>query len=122
MWKAYYGEVSGISALIGDSIPDKHHFVVNGYANAWYIDKTGTYTITLYFKPQSLLVLGSIISALSIILSIVGIIYIERNKFAKFLKFNLPDLSSSIFFSALDLRRSVFTLVKARKPKNKTAC
>jgi hypothetical protein len=86
MWKAYYGEVSWVSALQIDSIPDKYHFIVNGYANAWYIDKTGTYTITLYFKPQSFLVIGSIISALSIIISILGIIYVEHDRFAKFLK------------------------------------
>lgn len=86
MWKAYYGEVSWVNALQMDSIPDKYHFIVNGYANAWYINKTGTYTITLYFKPQSFLVIGSIISALSIIISILGIIYVEHDRFAKFLK------------------------------------
>ena len=28
------------------------HFMVNGYANGWYIDKVGTYDLTIYFKPQ----------------------------------------------------------------------
>jgi len=77
MWKAYYGEVSWISVLLRDSIPDKHHFVANGYANAWYIDKTGTYTITLYFKPQSLLYVGAMISIITLIIT-VTVLYLNR--------------------------------------------
>jgi hypothetical protein len=50
-WKAYYGEVNWINAFFSKPIPDSRHFIVNGYANAWYINKTGTYMITLYFWP-----------------------------------------------------------------------
>ncbi|PIX32246.1 hypothetical protein COZ60_00135 [Candidatus Bathyarchaeota archaeon CG_4_8_14_3_um_filter_42_8] len=36
--------------------------MANGYANAWYINKTGTYTITLEFWPQKLFYIGCAIS------------------------------------------------------------
>jgi hypothetical protein len=53
-------------------IPEKYHFIANGYANSWYIDPqeldTGeNLTITLYFKPQSHFYVGLIISGLTII-------------------------------------------------------
>ena len=51
-----------ISYLQAESLPETNHFEANGYANAWYINKTGTYDITLYFLPQSLFYIGLIIS------------------------------------------------------------
>jgi len=53
------------------------HFLANGYANAWYINKTGTYTITLEFWPQKLFYIGSAISITTLILCIL---YISKNK------------------------------------------
>lgn len=44
--------------------PDKH-FQVNGYANGWYLDKPGTYYITLYYWPQLIFYAGFIISGLA---------------------------------------------------------
>ncbi|MGD0996366.1 MAG: hypothetical protein ABR909_12690 [Candidatus Bathyarchaeia archaeon] len=53
------------------------HLVVNGYANAWYINKTGTYTITLEYQPQNLFYAGI---AISIIALIVCVMYLSKNK------------------------------------------
>jgi len=64
-WKAYYGNTNWIKAFFSKPISDTHHFKVNGYANAWYIDKVGDYDITLYFKSQSWFYLGVIISSVS---------------------------------------------------------
>ncbi len=44
-WAASYGNGMAISAL--------YHIQVNGYANAWYVNKTGSYTITLYYTLQT---------------------------------------------------------------------
>lgn len=65
-------EIRDITRIFGESIPEDNHFVVNGYANAWYIDpkELGTgknFTITLYFKPQSYFYIGLIISGLTFI-------------------------------------------------------
>ena len=44
-WTAYYSNGSKVNM-------DKH-IQVNGFANAWYINKTGNYTMTLYYAPQT---------------------------------------------------------------------
>jgi hypothetical protein len=51
-----------ISYLFRDPLLDTNHFVVNGFANGWYLNKTGSYDIVLYFKPQSIFYIGIIIS------------------------------------------------------------
>ena len=66
-----------IAYIDGRQIPDEYHFIANGYANAWYINKTGTYTITLEFWPQKLFYTGSAISITTLILCIL---YISKNK------------------------------------------
>lgn len=63
-------ELKDLTRLFGETIPEENHLLVNGYANAWYIDphKLGTgenFTITLYFKPQSYYYIGLIISGLT---------------------------------------------------------
>ena len=61
----------------GERISDQYHFIANGYANAWYINKTGTYTITLEFWPQNLFYIGSAISITPLILCAI---YISKDK------------------------------------------
>jgi hypothetical protein len=60
------------------------HSVVNGYANAWYVDKKGTYTITLEFLPQRIFTLSLLVSALAFVVTIGLYIFIvlknEKNK------------------------------------------
>jgi hypothetical protein len=52
------------------------HINYEGY-NAWYINKTGTYTIILEFWPQKLFYIGSIMSITTIILCVL---YIGKDK------------------------------------------
>ncbi|GFP37883.1 hypothetical protein HKBW3S44_01563 [Candidatus Hakubella thermalkaliphila] len=51
------------------AIAEDRHFLVNGYANAWYIDPQEVgkedFTLTLYFLPQSYFYIGLIISGLA---------------------------------------------------------
>ncbi len=44
-WVAYYSN--------GTAVPERDHIMVNGFANAWYIDRPGSYTITLYYTLQT---------------------------------------------------------------------
>jgi hypothetical protein len=46
-WKAYVNNIYGKI-----KIPDKYHFIANGYANAWYVPNSGSFTVDLYFEPQ----------------------------------------------------------------------
>jgi len=68
----------GWVAYVDDKqIPNEYHFMANGYANAWYINKTGTYTITLEFWPQRLFYMGSAISITTLTLCVL---YISKAK------------------------------------------
>jgi hypothetical protein len=70
--KSRFFEIKDLNRIFDESIPEEKHFVVNGYANAWYIDPqtlgTGeNFTITIYFKPQSYFYIGLIVSGLTLI-------------------------------------------------------
>lgn len=59
----------GWRAIIGgeEEVPDKYHFVGNGFGNVWYIDRIGDYTITIEYIPQRLYLMGSVISFITIL-------------------------------------------------------
>lgn len=50
------------------AIAEKDHFISNVYANSWYIDKIGSFDLSLEYKPQRLFYFGSIISIIGLIL------------------------------------------------------
>ncbi len=66
-----------VATINGQQIPDQDHFTANGYANGWYIDKAGTFTITLEFTPQNLFYAGAAISITSLIICTT---YLSKNK------------------------------------------
>lgn len=66
-----------VAYVEGHEIPDKYHFTVNGFANGWYINKTGTFDIILEFWPQKLFYTGSAISITTFILCTT---YIGKDK------------------------------------------
>jgi hypothetical protein len=70
-----------VAYVDGQQLSDKFHFIANGNANAWYVNKTGTYTVTLEFWPQKLFYVGS---AISITTLISCIIYLSKNKIKRF--------------------------------------
>ena len=57
-----------VATINGQQVPSNYHFTINGYANGWYINKTGTFTITLEFPSQNLFYLGSVISIITFVL------------------------------------------------------
>lgn len=66
-WKAYY--IDGSKKKI--AIDEKNHFLINSFANGWFVEKTGDYTILLEFKPENYLVIGKAIS----LITIMGVIF-----------------------------------------------
>jgi len=66
-----------VAYIDGQPIPDEYHFTANGFANGWYINKTGTFTITLEFWPQKLFYAGSAISVTTLILCTL---YVSKDK------------------------------------------
>jgi len=83
-WKIYSGDVNWLEALCKNPISEDTHFIVNGYANAWYINATNisqkTLTLTIFFYPQIFFYIGLIISSLTII--ILTIYFIHRYSFS----------------------------------------
>ena len=70
-----------INYLFEKSLPDSDHYMVNGYANAWYIDRSqvatdqnGTFEITLFYQPQSFYYVGLIVSGVTFMACIVYIV------------------------------------------------
>jgi len=66
-----------IKYLLKKSIHEKNHFKANGYANAWYIDPSkydkdgdGSFSVTLFFWPQTLFYLGLFVYSLTIVICI----------------------------------------------------
>jgi hypothetical protein len=64
-WKVYSSE-SDKSPL-----PEDRHFIINGFANAWYlgpsdVDGATDYSLTIKYRPQKFFYLGLIISGLSL--------------------------------------------------------
>jgi len=72
-----------IKYLFKKPLPEKYHLLVNGYANAWFIDPNEigkqNFTITLYFWPQSLFYLSLFISGVTL-LGCLGYLGYERIK------------------------------------------
>jgi len=66
-----------IAHVNGQQLSNKYHFIANGYANAWYINQTGSITVTLEFWPQNLFNAGAVIS---IVVSISIVLYLVKEK------------------------------------------
>lgn len=59
----------------------ENHFLVNGYANGWFIDKPGKYQIILEYYPQISFEIGVSISILFILMGVcIGFKRIRKNK------------------------------------------
>jgi len=69
-----------IATIEGRQVSNEYHFTANGFANGWYINKTGEYTVTLEFWPQKLFFVGS---AISITTFILCTLYLSKNKIKK---------------------------------------
>jgi len=69
-----------LSYLVQQPLSEKDHYVVNGYANAWYIDpaaigknNNGSFQVTLYFKPQSYYYMGLIVSGATLGICVIAL-------------------------------------------------
>lgn len=79
----YVGEVNSTSPFIlilnqefntnwvahidGEAVDSTSHFQANGYANAWYIDKPGSFDVVLEYRGQNYFYAGMGISALTFV-------------------------------------------------------
>jgi len=59
-WKAYI-----------DGKEQRQHFLVNSYANGWYIDRPGKCNISIEYVPQRLFISGGIISLITLFIFVI---------------------------------------------------
>lgn len=71
-----------IVSQYGENIKNDH-FLANGYANGWIIDKKGDYQFLVKFIPQDLLRLGQKISIISLILGLGFVTFARRTNIKK---------------------------------------
>lgn len=67
-----------LASINGMQIPGSEHFMVNGYANGWNINKTGSYTIDVSFWPQQIFVGSLVFSLLAAALTTI-VLLLGRN-------------------------------------------
>ncbi len=70
--KSKFFEIKDITRIFDRSVPEEDHFVVNGYANGWYVypGKLGLgegFSLTLYFWPQTIYYVSLFVSGLTLI-------------------------------------------------------
>jgi hypothetical protein len=73
LWSAYYAN--------GETIPQKMHIAVNGFANAWYLNRTGNYTVYIHYTPQNYM-WGAWILSFAALFILVGLsaMFVKRRK------------------------------------------
>jgi len=59
-------------------VASENHFLANSFANGWYINKTGTYTVTLEFKPQRLFDIGLVVSITTVVALFLILVFLSR--------------------------------------------
>ncbi len=83
-WRVFVspnGPISFPQSLFAKTINDSNHIRLNAWANGWFIDEIGRYTITIEYFPQNLFYLGLIVLALNVsALGIVGAITLFRHR------------------------------------------
>jgi len=77
LWNAYYVDKNGQKTIV-----DKNdHFLINSFANAWFIKKTGTYHILVEFEPEIALQISKVTSFFSVLIVLVIVIIFFSRKY-----------------------------------------
>ena len=69
-----------IASINGQQIPSQYHLMIDGFANGWYINRTGSFSITLEFSPQTLFYAGVAISTVAFIICVVFVVFASKGK------------------------------------------
>jgi len=79
--KTFFGKLV-LGNIFSNKEQIKNHFLVNGYANGWFIDKSGKSQIILEYRPQISFEIGVLISILFILVVVmyIGVKRIRKKK------------------------------------------
>lgn len=73
--ETFYPEWEAIFTDTNKKVQENNHYLVNTYANAWYINRAGDYEMTIEFAHERLYTLGRMISIPSMLVSAAIILY-----------------------------------------------
>lgn len=74
---------SFLNTFLYPSLPENIHAEVNGFGNAWLINKSGSYTIHLVYLPQRYFLIGLFISITSFIIILLISVFLLGKKYLK---------------------------------------
>lgn len=55
------------ASINGQKVDERRHLLVNGYANAWWIDEKGDYEVVINFLPQTFFNIGLAVSSVTLL-------------------------------------------------------
>jgi hypothetical protein len=87
-WRAFYGSPLAFQ-LFSPAISENDQLMMNGYANGWYVNRTGTFTMTLYYTPQNLYYLGlsiSVVFTIAVFITLTRVRFVGRDVFLRLRK------------------------------------
>lgn len=88
-WKAYFVDDDIKPSIFSKLFPGKFfklvdesfHFSLNGYSNAWLIDKTGDYEIKIIYVPQNLFYVGLLVTSIALLTFVILLIFLRKRKY-----------------------------------------
>lgn len=88
-WSAFFTDSRDSSlmekmseTIPGDLVQSQNHLIVNGYANGWYIDKSGDFDMYLEYTPVRASTIGRKISTIAVVFFALG--FIARLVYVKY--------------------------------------
>lgn len=87
-WKAYFVDGDFKPSIITKLFPGKFfkpvdeslHFNLDGYSNAWLIDKTGNFELRIIYVPQNLFYVGLVVTSITLPIFIILLIFLRKRK------------------------------------------
>ncbi|MBT89686.1 MAG: hypothetical protein CMN79_04265 [Spirochaetales bacterium] len=79
-WKVYDETLPFLRIFSKSIVSDENHFLVNGFANAWFINETGTFSFTLYHFPQAIYEVSLTLTIITVLLMGI-IVFITLKKY-----------------------------------------
>ncbi len=81
----------------GNILPESDHFVAYGFANAWYVPNTGSFSIVVSYGPQRVLQIGQLVSISVVAISLSYMFYYAFKK-------GLPSAKKVVRYARLEDR------------------
>ena len=79
LWKVIEGTSQWYEVPLDQDL-SLYHLSANGFGNVWYINKTGSFDLTIYYTPQSFFYYALIISVLTFMLLSFMVVVFHLNK------------------------------------------